>query len=82
MSATILYQPVKGTCLKMGGPSSFLELLRRLTSSPGPWELDGHWTSRLRGAAAATEDREHRAALEELIEAIEKHVEIRVWAEY
>jgi len=82
MSASIYYQPVAGTHIPMGGPSSFLDLLRRVTSSQGPWELDGHWAARLQGAASATEDREHRAALETMIEAIEKHGTIRVWAEY
>lgn len=82
MSASIYYQPVRGKCLPMGGPSSFIDLLRRVTSSHGDWELDGHWVAQLRGAAAATENTEHRAALGEIIEAIEKHGTVRVWAEY
>lgn len=82
MSASIYYQPVNGKRLSMGGQSSFLELLRRLTSSQGPWELDDYWSSQLTGAAKATKDKEHRAALEELVDAIEKHGPIRVWAEY
>ena len=82
MSASIYYQPVKGKRLSMGGRSSFLSLLRRVTLSDEPWELDGGWTLQLTGAAHATEDAEHRAALVEIIEAIEKHGAIRVWAEY
>ena len=83
MSASVYYQPVKGKHLVMGGPSSFLELLRRITSSnASSWELDGHWTMQLTGAAHATEDFEYRAALGEIIEAIEKHGTIHVWAEY
>lgn len=82
MGASIYYQPVNGTHLSMGAPSSFMDLLRRVTSSQGPWELDGHWTSQLLGASKATEDEAHRAALEEIIEAIEKHGTVRVWAEY
>ena len=82
VSASIYYQPVKGKVLPMGGPSSFLDLLRRIMSSGGPWELDGYWTMQLTGAAHATENSEHRAALEEIVEAIDKHGTIRVWAEY
>ena len=82
MSASIYYQPVSGKHLNMGGKSSFLALLQRITSSQGPWELDGSWSSQLTGAAKATADPEHQAALKEIITAIEAHGQIRVWAEY
>jgi hypothetical protein len=81
MSATIMYQLVKGTPLNIGGPSSFTDLMRRLFGEP-PWTLTDHDTSRLETAALTTEDNEHRAALLELSEAAFKSGEIRVWAEY
>ena len=82
MSASVYFQPIKGHRLVLGGPSSFLELLRRVTSSNGPWELDTYWRSFLEGAARGTEDNEHRLALEVLVEAIDQYGSIRVWAEY
>lgn len=83
MSATILYQPVKGKSLSIGAPSSFLALLERVFGgSARDFVLAEDDVGGLRTAAAATEDREYRKALEELAEAVEKHGAVRVWAVY
>jgi len=82
MSASIYYQPVKGKHLPMGGPSSFIALLKRVFGGDSPWMFTDHDAHRLETAANATENDEHRAALTELAEAAMKHGEIRVWAEY
>lgn len=82
MGASIYYQ-VSGTYLDVGGGrSSFVDLLRRVLGGDYPWDIGGHRIHELRGAAAATENHDHRRALKELIEAIEKHGAVRVWAEF
>ena len=82
MSAAIYFQPIKGTRLVIGAPSGFLDLLRRVLHSDGPHEVDGHWVSKLEGAAAATDQLEYRVALEEIIEAVNKYGSVRIWPEY
>ena len=83
MSATILYQAVKGRALSIGAPSSFLAMLGRVLQRDPPWVLaDGTDALRLRIAADITDDAEWHAALERLVDAIEEHGTIRVWAEY
>ena len=81
MGASIFYQSVHGKCLNVGAPSYFLGVLRRVFGGDGPWEVDGTWSQQLQGAAAASSNQE-QAALEELIEAIERYGRIRIWAEY
>lgn len=75
MGASIMWSPVKpGRSLDVGGRSSFisaLELPRRLTESDVGF---------LRGLGAGNDD--FRGACGELIEAIQKHGEIEVYAEY
>ncbi len=83
MSASLYYQPVKGTYLKTGASSGFIALLERVFDAQ-----HGHVTltltdiGRLKTAAATTENAEYREALNILAEAVEKHGEVRVWPEY
>lgn len=82
MSASIYYQPVNGTYLPMGGPSSFLEMLRHLTGGDYPFVFTEGSIGRLQGAQAATTDPEHAAALNTIIDAVMRHGEVRIRAEY
>lgn len=82
MSATIYYQAVKGKSLHIGGPSGFLELLRRVFGEGRPWTFTDCDAAKLETAANATDQTEYRDALLELSEAVCKHGEIRVWPEY
>ncbi len=82
MSATLRYQPIRGKSLNVGAPSSFQALLERVFGQRPPLSLDPSDVDRLRTAAAATDQEEFRKALEELAEAVEKHGDVRLWAEY
>jgi len=74
MGASIFWQPVKGRSLNVGGRSAFVNALGL------PREFDESKLEFLRGLAAGNED--FRDAVEELIDAIETHGNVRVWAEY
>jgi hypothetical protein len=80
MGASIYYQPVSGKHLPMGGRQSFLDFMRRVLGGDYPWLVTD--ANLLRVAARITDDPEHRAALEEIADAVELHGEVRVWAEY
>lgn len=77
MGASIYWRPVKpGKSLSVGGRSAFVEALKlhqpiRMTAADIPF---------LRGLAAGNAD--FANAVDEIIEAIEKHDEIEVYAEY
>lgn len=81
MSATVLYQAVKGKALSLGAPSSFIAILERQFGG-GPWSFDTTDDAVLQGMEAAVDDKDYRAAFAELREALEKHENIRVWAVY
>jgi hypothetical protein len=82
MSANLYWRPAakRGTCLSVAAPSSFMEVLGRISPGP-PWTLDSSDLDRLRGAAAAS-NKGVREGFEELIEAIEKHKSVKVEVEY
>ena len=48
----------------------------------GPWVLRNFDCDTLNGLAAGLADDEQRMAVEELVEAVMQHGEIRVWPEY
>lgn len=81
MSASIYYQPVKGTHLGIGAPSSFIAAMTRAFGN-APWTLTDRDYHTLKGLAAGLESDDQRAAVEELAGAAVKHGELRVWAEY
>lgn len=81
MSATVMYQPVKGKSLDIGAPSSFLSALERAFGNR-PWTLSGGDYHTLMGLAAGLGSDDQRAACEQLAKAVQDHGEIRVWAEY
>lgn len=82
MSASVYYQPVKGTRLSLGGPSGFLDLLERLGFYRGNCLIQDVDHTKLIAAAAATENTEYRGALEELAEQAYRHGCVKLWAEY
>lgn len=83
MSASIFYQPVVGTCLTIGAPSSFLDLLDRVFhTGRGAFEFQDYHVNDLRAAARATDQTQFRVALNEIADAVEKHGAVRVWPEY
>lgn len=81
VSANLYWSPIrKGKDLPVNAPSSFIAALGDAMQSEGPWTLMVHDVPVLRGLAAGlTHERE---AITAIIDAIEKHGEIRVWAEY
>ena len=81
MSATIMYQPVKGVALSVGAPSAFLVALTRAFGEQ-PWTLTACDAARLDGLAAGLASDDQRRAAAELAEMALKYDEIRVWAEY
>ena len=84
MSATLYFQPVKGKALRIGAPSSFMSALDRAFKYSQPWtiEASSHDIAILEGLRAGLDDLEQRAAINELLKALEDHTDIRVWAEY
>lgn len=85
VGASIYYQPVKGKHLSIGAPSSFLEALREaldMRGGHGELRLTGGDYHRLRGLRAGLTSTDQKEAIDELCEAIEKHDEVRLWAEY
>lgn len=81
MGASICWEPVptKRKTFECSAPQNFLESLRILGWRPER-PLDGTFVTALRGMAfAAGQNGQPYVAL---IEAIEKHGEVRVWAEY
>ena len=81
MSATVVYQPIKGKALDVGAPSSFVGALERAFGQR-PWTLTDRDYYTLQGLAAGLDSIDQREAVEELAEAVRQHGEIRVWAEY
>ena len=81
MSASIYYQPIKGTLLPMGAQQSFLAMLRRLFNNDTVTLYEDDLV-RLNAAMLAIENGEHKDALQTLVDAVEKHGAVRVWPEY
>lgn len=81
MGASICWEPVpeKTRQLSCSAPQNFLESLRILGWSPER-PLNRGFVVALRGMAFAAG--QNGQPYVELIEAIEKHGEVRVWAEY
>jgi hypothetical protein len=78
VSANLYYSTIaKGTCF--GGGSTLTELLRE-AKGEFPITFDHSDLAMLRGMALA--DKHSRKDITELIEAIEKHGALRVWAEW
>ena len=78
MSANLYYSTIaKGTCF--GGGSTMTELLRE-AKGEFPITFDRGDLAMLRGMALA--DKHSRKSIEELMEAIEKHGALNVWAEW
>lgn len=84
MSATIYYQPLKGKALAIGAPSSFLEALREAIGEGGYGEfrLTSDHCHTLKGLRAGLTSMDQKHAIDELIEAVSKHDEVRLWPEY
>jgi hypothetical protein len=83
MSASLYYQPVKGTHLSIGAPSSFMGALTRAFGERQPdWRFTEGDLLTLRGLMAGLDSEDQREAIQTIIEAIERHSEVRVWAEY
>lgn len=81
MSATVLYQPMKGKALKIGGTSSFLRALEDLFGGR-ELALDVSAVNCLMGLRAGLSSADEKEAVDELISAIHVHGTIRIWAEY
>lgn len=74
MGATLRWKPLKpGKSLPVNAPSSFRDILGE-AFGPDPWTLSSKDDQVLRGIYVACKD--ERKALDEIIEAIEKHGEI------
>lgn len=90
MSANIHWEPnrTKGKSLYTTAPSHFMESLRAIgwaTGADSEGLLDASFLPALRGLAFLHNDREKdldKNPYHQLIEAIEKHGEVRVWAVY
>jgi hypothetical protein len=78
-----MYQPVKGKALRHVGSSGLEKLKRALgyNSMGDEITVSSRDIDRLHGLAAGL-DPDERAAIEELIDAIERHDAVRVWGEY
>jgi hypothetical protein len=81
VSANLYWQPIKGRDLNVHAPSSFIEALGR-AGFDLPCNLSGADVPMLRGLAAGMSDDNSRKAVERLIDAIEQHETISLWAEY
>jgi hypothetical protein len=82
VSASIFYQPVKGKRLSVGAPSAFLKALREAFNVNGDLVLSSSSYGVLQGLKAGLDSQDMKAAIEELMAAVETHDEVRVWAEY
>ncbi len=81
MSANLYWSPIrKGTDLPVNAPSSFMAALEDAMGHEGPWTLMVSDIPVLRGLAAGLAH--EREAIQSIIAAIERHSQIRVWAEY
>ena len=81
MSASICWRPGQyGKSLGVWAPSRFISMLEEAFGQL-PVKLDASDKPLLNGMRIALEERE-RNAIEELIEAIDKHTEIEVMAHY
>lgn len=77
MGASILWQPVKGRVITLGPRSRFVNALGL---DIGPRLLEADAGEFLRGLAAG--EPAFKEAVSELLDAIETHGRVRVWAEY
>ena len=82
MSASIKWEPAQshGVSLPVNAPSSFLSAMERFQNCSGPWALASVDIAGLRGLAAGLQH--ETEAIMSLIDAIERHGVVRVWAEY
>ncbi len=81
MSASLYWSPIrKGANLPVNAPSSFMAALGKAMDQDGPWTLMVSDIPVLRGLAAGLEN--ERDAITAIMDALNKHGEIRVWAEY
>lgn len=82
MSATIYWRPLKeGVGLKYtSAPSSFQEYLESAFERQFPLRLLDSDLDSLRIAQRLTKDTNFQKDIQELIEAVERHGEIEVWA--
>lgn len=83
MSANVYWQPVStGTkCLPTSAPQRFLESLRAIGWSDGGYMNDTS-ISALRGLSVLHGGPDQDNPYSHLVEAIERHGSVRVWAEY
>jgi hypothetical protein len=82
MSASIYWEPNenKGVYLPVDAPSSFLMAMGRWLGTDPPWVLGPESALALRGFSAGLGG--EADAISDLMDAIEKHGNIRIWAEY
>lgn len=82
MSANLYWHPVKrGRDLPCSAPSVTIEALGYAFGGGTQWRLGKGDIATLRGMVAAS-PKGSRGTFEEIIEAIEKHGDIDVWAQY
>ena len=81
MSANLYWSPIrKGNDLPVNAPSSFMAALESALGSCGPWTVMESDVPILRGLAIGFAH--ERKAIQAIIDAVEQHGQIRVWAEY
>ena len=81
MSANLYWSPIrKGKDLPVNAPSSFMDALGRALGSSGPWTILSSDAPILRGLAAGLQH--EREAIEAILDALDQHEQIKVWAEY
>ena len=79
MSANIMYRPTKGAkCLGVGAPSSFLKSMEEVFGEK-PFVLNEDSIPQLKAMSSVCSDDN---PYKRLVELIEKHDAIEVWAEY
>ena len=81
MSANLYWSPVrKGKDLPVNASSSFIAAMERAMGSLSPWTVMESDAPVLRGLLAGLQH--EREAIEAILDAIDKHGEIKVWAEW
>ena len=80
MGASIVWQPIESSSLGVNTPSHFIEVMERAFGKL-PLTLDIGSIPILQGIVAAQDDYGAKP-FSDLIDAIQKHENIRVWAEW
>ena len=81
MSANLYWSPVrKGKDIPVNAPSSFIEAMEAAMGSGQPWTIMESDMPVLRGLSAGL--KHERDAINAILEAVEKHGQIKVWAEW